>query len=340
MQKIKTIALMFSLLFGIIATAPAFATTTLRVATWLPPTHPQNTKVWPTWAKWVEKATEGRVKVKLEYGMGSPKTMFSLVEDNVADVSFGVNGYLPGRFLLPALAEIPGESPDAELSSVALWKVYKEYFEQAHEFDGLKVLGMFVHGPGQLHSNFPVNSLDDLKNRKIRVGGGVVNELAKRLDVTPVGAPATKVYEMMQQGVAEGVFLPLEEQKYMRLNEVTKYVTLFPKGMYTTAFSIFMNPDVFDSLSEQDQKAIMSVSGAKLSQLAGQVWGASDVEGYRAAQAAGLTITKLTADDPRVIQFNKAIKGMDEQWIESVASRKVDARGALKRFRELVSTAQ
>ena len=51
----------------------AVADTTLRVASWLPPTHPQNAVVWPTWAKWVEDATEGRVKVAIEYGMGDPK---------------------------------------------------------------------------------------------------------------------------------------------------------------------------------------------------------------------------------------------------------------------------
>lgn len=177
--------LLLPLLLSVVLSAPVSAATVLRVATWLPPSNPQNAVVWPTWAKWIEEATEGRVKVKLEYGLGHPKTMFSLVEDNIADVSFGVNGYMPGRFLLPTLAELPGEISDAERASVALWRVYKAYFEAAHEFEGLKVLGMFVHGPGQLHTRFPVNSLEDLKDRKMRVGGGVVNALAERLEVTP-----------------------------------------------------------------------------------------------------------------------------------------------------------
>ncbi|WP_432695025.1 TRAP transporter substrate-binding protein [Marinobacterium sp. YM272] len=337
MKKIKIASTLACTLAGTLLCTSALAATTLRVTTWLPPTNPQNEVVWPTWSKWVEEATEGRVKVELEYGSGHPKTLFNLVEDGVTDVSFSVNAYLPGRFKLPGVAEIPGESGDAERGSVALWKVYKEYFEPADEYAGLQVLGMFVHGPGQLQTQFDVNSLDDLKNRKIRIGGGVVTDLAERLQVTPVAAPATKVYEMMQQGIVEGVFLPVQEQKFLRLSEVTNQITLFPKGMYTTAFTIFMNPDVFDSLSEEDQKAIMSVSGEKLSRLAGKAWGEADQAGYQVAVDAGKKIVTLKEGDPMLTEFNEVIKGIDETWIESVADMDVDARAALQRFRELVA---
>ena len=49
-----------------------------------PPGHVQNSVVLPTWASWVEEATEGRVKVKLEYNLGDQSTYFSMVEDGVA----------------------------------------------------------------------------------------------------------------------------------------------------------------------------------------------------------------------------------------------------------------
>lgn len=325
MNIIRTIVCICAFLFSTVA----YSQTTLRVATWLPPTSSQNDVVWPTWAKWVEEATEGRIKLELEYGSGHPKSMFSLVEDGVADISFSVNGYLPGRFKLPAVAEIPGETADPEALSVALWRVYKQHFEAAHEFDGLKVLGMFVHGPGQLFTTFEVNDLSDLHNKKIRTGGGVVNDLATRLGVVPVFAPVTKVYEMMQQGVIDGVFLPAQELKYSRLNEVVTDVTLFPSGMYTTAFTIFMNPDVFDDLSEEDRNAIMSVSGEKLSALAGRSWGNSDSKGLEAAREMNVRIKELSTDSPLTQQFAERVKGMHEAWIEGVSDRPIDARAAL-----------
>ncbi|MGB1092070.1 MAG: C4-dicarboxylate ABC transporter substrate-binding protein, partial [Oceanobacter sp.] len=148
---------------------PVLSETILRVGTWLPPTNAQNAVVWPTWAKWVEEATEGRVKIKMEQGLGHPKTMFQLVEDSVIDASFSFAGYVPGRFKLPQVVELPGLGADAEAASVALWRVYEKHLKQAEEFEGLEVIGMFTHGPGQIHTKGPINSFKDLEGKKIRV---------------------------------------------------------------------------------------------------------------------------------------------------------------------------
>lgn len=189
-----------------------------------------------------------------------------------------------------------------------------------------------------MHTRFPVNDLSDLKDKKMRLGGGMVNTLAKRMGVSPVGAPAPKSYEMMQQGVVDGTFLPAQEQKFLHLADVSTDLTLFPKGLYTTAFTIFMNPDVFNSLSKEDQRAIMSVSGEKLAKLAGSAWGASDKLGVAEAKAKGVHVVELAPDDKRVKEFNQLRQGIDEDWIKSVSDRNVDARAALADFRKIVAT--
>jgi TRAP-type C4-dicarboxylate transport system substrate-binding protein len=199
------------------------------------------------------------------------------------------------------------------------------------------VLGVFVHGPGQLHTKFPVKSLSDMKGKKMRIGGGLVNVLAERMEVTPVGAPAPKSYEMMQQGVVDGTFLPAQEQKFFRLTEVSSDLTLFPKGLYTTAFTMMMNPDVFESLSKKDQDAIMSVSGEKLSRLAGASWGAADAAGIKAAKEAGINVVNVGVNDSLNKELLEMSKGIDQKWIDSVADRKVDAKAALATFRKYVA---
>lgn len=310
--------------------------TTLNVATWLPPTSAQNSVVWPTWKKWVEEATEGRVKVVIENYTGDPRSIFDAVEDGVFDVGFSVNSYLPGRFKLASVAEIPGEISDAEVGSVALWKTYEKHFTVDQEFMGLHLLGMFVHGPGQLYSNFNVNSLQDLKGKKMRLGGGLVNTLAARLEVTPISAPAPRSYELLQQGVVDGTFLPADQIKTLRLSEVIENLILFPKGLYTTAFSIVMNEDTFADLSQKDRDAIMSVSGEKLSRLAGNAWGNADIEGIEIAKSSGVNVIYLADDHSLVKEMQDISKGIDQFWIDSVADRKVDAKAALAFFRENV----
>jgi TRAP-type C4-dicarboxylate transport system substrate-binding protein len=327
-------ALAIGLFMGVAGQATA-ADTTLRVASWLPPTHPQNAVVWPTWSKWVEEATEGRVKVAIEYGMGHPKTMFEMVEDGVADASFSYHGYVPGRFKLTQVVEQPLLGVNAEAASVAHWKIHQKYFTQANEHEGLEVIGLFTHGPGQIHLADPVTSLADLKGKKIRLGGGIQGEIGHRMGVTAVGAPAPKVYEMMQQGVIDGVFIPMGEQKSLRLKEVAKNVIALPGGMYLGSFSIFMNPDFLADLDPKDRAAILAVSGEKLSAMAGKAWDAGDAAGLAAAQEADVNITMVKDGDALSAEFATLTKGMDENFYAAAADRKVDGKAALKELREV-----
>lgn len=320
---------------GASISATALADTTLRVASWLPPTHPQNAVVWPTWAKWVEDATEGRVKVEIEYGLGHPKTMFELVEDGVVDASWSYHGYVPGRFKLTQAVEQPLLGASAEAASVAHWRVHQKYFAKANEHDGLELLGLFTHGPGQIHTAAPISSLADLNGKKIRLGGGIQGEIGARMGVTAVGAPAPKVYEMMQQGVIDGVFIPMGEQKSLRLHEVARNVVALPGGMYLGSFGIFMNPDFLAGLDPKDREAILSVSGEKLSAMAGHAWDEADVEGLKAAQENGVNVVMVKEGDPMAEEFKALTKGMDEAFYESVTDRGVDAKAALAELRQI-----
>ncbi len=320
---------------GLSLSAGAMADTTMRIASWLPPTHPQNAVVWPTWGKWIEEATQGRVKIKIEYGMGHPKTMFELVEDGVVDASFSYHGYAPGRFKLTQAVEQPLLGASAEAASVAHWRINEKYFAKAQEHEGLVLAALFTHGPGQIHMADPISSLADLKGKKIRIGGGVQGELGKRLGVTAVGAPAPKVYEMMQQGVIDGVFIPMGEQKTLRLKEVARNVVALPGGMYLGSFSMFMNPEFLDGLSAKDREAVLSVSGEKLSALAGRAWDAGDDEGYKAAKEAGVNLNIVNTSDAIAKEFRDLTSGMDDAWVEHVADRDVDAKAALEELRSI-----
>ncbi|UTW04878.1 TRAP transporter substrate-binding protein [Amphritea atlantica] len=335
MTKMTFLKSAAAIALGTSLSATALADTTLRVASWLPPTHPQNAVVWPTWSKWVEEATEGRVKVEIEYGLGHPKTMFELVEDGVVDASWSYHGYVPGRFKLTQAVEQPLLGASAEAASVAHWKVHQKYFAKANEHDGLELIGLFTHGPGQIHTAGPISSLADLKGKKIRLGGGIQGEIGERMEVTAVGAPAPKVYEMMQQGVIDGVFIPMGEQKSLRLHEVARNVVALPGGMYLGSFAIFMNPDFLADLDAKDREAILSVSGEKLSAMAGNAWDAADVEGLKAAQENGVNVAIVKQGDPMAEEFKGLTKGMDEAFYEAVADRGVDAKAALAELRQI-----
>lgn len=332
MRKLKTAAILMATL-GAIYSSAASSQTVMRFASWMPPTHPVNEVVLPTWKKWIEEATDNRVTLAVEYNLGHPKTMFNLVEDGVADASWGYHGYVPGRFRLTQIVEQPLLGVSAEAASVAHWRVHNKYFKGAPEFTGLELVALVTHGPGQIHGTFPVNSLSDLENKKIRIGGGVQAVIGKRAGLVPVAGPAPKVYEMLQQGVIDGVFLPVCDVKNLRLDEVITHTTQLPGGMYLGSFSFFINPEFLDGLDPKDRDAILSVSGEQLSALGGRAQDESDVAGLAAAKAAGVNINMVAATDPLAQEYAQLADGIDTAWIESVADLKVDAAEALAELR-------
>jgi TRAP-type C4-dicarboxylate transport system substrate-binding protein len=331
-MKIKTLITAATLCF---CASPLLAETQMHVASWLPPTHPQNSVVLPTWGKWIEEATEGRVSLKIDYDLGHPKDIFTLVEDGVADAGWSFHGYVPGRFRLTQIVEQPLLGANAEAASVAYWRIYEKYLAKADEHAGLDVVGLFTHTPGQIQTTAPVNSLADLEGKKIRLGGGIQNVLGEKMHVTPVNAPASKVYEMMQQGVIDGAFLPVCEQKILRLSEVATHLTLLPGGLYMGSFGIFINPDFMADLSEADQAAIRSVSGEKLSQMAGQAWDQCDIDALAESRAAGVKVVDVTEKSPVAVEFGQLVGGLDESWIEDVSDLDVDAQTALQELRDV-----
>lgn len=307
----------------------------LKVATWLSPMQTMNADVLPTWGKWIEEATDGRVTIKLEYDLAHPKSLVELVEDGAVDAAWTFHGYMPGRFRLPQIAELPTNQATPEAASVAHWRINEKYFKDSFEYEGVELAGVFVHGPGQVHMREPIESIKDLKGKKMRVGGGISTEVGKLLEVSGVSAPATKAYEMLSQGVADGLFMQMDMMKAARFKDVAPYSYKIPTGLYLGSFGIFISPQFMEKLSEQDRQAIRSVSGEKLSALAGRYWSKADDIGEADILASGSNVANFSQQD--IEYFSKLTAELDEKWIKSVKSRNVDAKAALIEFRQVAN---
>lgn len=330
LSKLST-ALVFAT--GVMASGQALAEKTLRVGSWLPPKHTMNADVLPAWGKQIEEATEGRVKIKIEYPGGHPKALLDQVQDGVFDAAWTFHGYFPGRFKLTKIVELPDLGADAEAASVAHWRINEKYLAQAGEHKGVELAALFTHGPGQIHLREPINDLSDMKGKKIRIGGGVQTEIANRMGIEGVAAPGSKVYEILSQGVADGVFMPMGEKRTLRLKEVAPFSLKFPNGMYLGSFGVFLNEDFMASLDEKDREAIRSVSGEKLSGMAGRFWGEDAKIGEQDARDSGNNI--MDASDAIIAHFNELTSDMEAEWLEAVKDRGIDAGAALKELREV-----
>jgi TRAP-type C4-dicarboxylate transport system substrate-binding protein len=315
-----------------LSASEASAQTTIKIDTWLSTANIMNTTVLPWWGKAVEEATQGRVKVTISYPPNAnPSTFFDRITDGISDVMWSFHGYNPGRFVATQIVELPGLDADAYQATVAYERIHERFLAKADEHKGIKLLAVFSHGPGMLHTRTAITRVDQLKGLKVRNGGGVGAEISNLLGFVQVPAPASKVYEIVSQGVADGSLMPIESKEGFKLKEVAPYTLVYPGGFYYGSFWVGMNRDKFAKLSKADQAAIDKVSGQALAEVLGRGWKQVDDEGLAAAKAVGNTITVASPELAAAIK--EKLAGIEKDWIERASKKGIDARAALDALR-------
>jgi TRAP-type C4-dicarboxylate transport system substrate-binding protein len=318
---------------------PASAQVTLNVNAWVPPTHLLVADVTMPFCADVQQATQGRVKCNLlPKAVVSPPQTFDAVRDGLADLSFSVHGYTPGRFALTDVVEFPFMGDTAEALSVAYQRIHERMLAKHDEHKGVHVLAVFTHGPGQIYNTKrPINSLKDLEGLKIRVGGGVVNDVAKALGTVPMLKPAPESYELLSQGVADGLFFPKESAISFKLIPLIKHVTFVPHGLYNVSFAMLMNQAKWNQISEADRAAINKLAGEALARRAGKAWDATDAKSEKAMRDAGIPI--VIASPQFIAEIKAQTEGLEKAWIDKVKAKGVDGAAVLAALRSEIAAA-
>jgi len=304
----------------------SYAETTLRMASWLPPQHPWVLDIMVPWIEKVKVATEGRVRIELlSAPIGPPPAHFNFAVKGIADITYGVHNYTTGRFSSTQIAELPFLSNSSEVLSVAWQRIYERELLHLDEHKGTHLLGVFTHGPGQLWFNKKYESLDNIKGLKVRIGGGIAQSSSKALGLVPLQAPVTKAYELLSGGVADGIQLPSESISFFKLDRIIKQGFIFDGGLYNVSMFLVMNKKKWNKLSQNDQKAINSVSGEALAKMAGKAWDKADDKGIDASLKNGIILKKLSEDDKIIV--TQLLTPIIENTLEKISKQKnIDAK--------------
>ncbi|NYT66706.1 TRAP transporter substrate-binding protein [Alcaligenaceae bacterium] len=308
----------------------------LTFSAWIPQTHTLVSDFMVPWAQEVETATEGRVKINfLTKPVTNPVGHLDAVRNGVVDLAFISYSYYPGRFELMKFAMLPFSGNTAESTSVAAWRIYDQYLQGANEHRGIKLLGLYGHGPGGVYTTKkPIEAITDFNGLKLRIGGGMQADVAKALNVNAVVKPAPESYELLSTGVVDGVLFPLESVASFRLDTVVKHATMFPGGLYADLHGIIMNPDVFDRLPEQDRDIITKLSGEHIARLGGQTWGNADAAALKTLKDENVQFHE--ANNTLVADVKERTASFEQAWLKAAKAKGIDGPAVLAEFRSLL----
>jgi TRAP-type transport system periplasmic protein len=112
---------------------------------------------------------------------------------------------------------------------------------------------------------------------------------------------------------------------------VLAQATLFPGGMYSSAFGFFMNEDKWNKLPKQDQAIIEKLSYEHVARTCGNSWDTADQRGLDALKKSGVKI--VAADKALQAEVQKRSAPLIDDWIKKASAKGVDAKAILEEFR-------
>lgn len=194
------------------------------------------------------RATGGRVKVTISDSLVPGGQIVSAVRDGRVDMSAALHTYLAAeepRFSIFNLPGLIGGMPDYKKVGEGFWfadthKIWKDRYKSV-------VLAEGAWCSQRLFSKTPIRTIEDFKNKRLRVHNPQTAELMNALGAKPVPLALPEVMPSLERGVIDGVFTSAcygDGQEYWR---VAKYVQDWALGPIT-GWAVIINADVWEKL--------------------------------------------------------------------------------------------
>ena len=243
---------------------------------------------------------------------GFPNSVLGGSQDLVEGVQEGIVDIItegPAQFAawIPKAAQV--EAPylwkDVDHMLKALNGEYKDKLNELFDTIDVKILGTFYYGTRQLTVNKEVHTLDDLKGMKIRVPqADLYVKMIESWNAAATPMALNELYLALQTGTVDGQENPLttyEAQKFYETN--AKYIIL--TNHIICPNMIFMNGDVWNSLSEHDQEVVSTA-----------IANAIEWQGQQQLEAEAKLADELTAKGCTVITPDETIKEATVPYIQ------------------------
>lgn len=333
-KKLTTSAFALALLA---MTQTAVAETTIVYNIFTPPTH----FMWPVmkdWAAQVEEKSEGRMKVEFTAkSVAPPPKIIDAVRKGAADAGFMANifaqKFAPGT----GVSMVPWvHRGDSAATGVALWQVYQKHFMDKDKWKGVELLGLFHFAGATVCSvdGKPLDSIADIKEKKVWALPGTIAALMKEVGIAVVSGPATKIQEMVSRNVVDAYMgITYDAIDKFGAGPYTKYCIEFDTAPTTTNFSHFISKKVWDTLGAEDQQILRDLSGEHLARMVGKAINAATDKSKKKLEEGGMEVRAASAE--LVSGMEETSEAVIAKWMKSVEEYGVDSMAAIEEVRAL-----
>ncbi|WP_181175153.1 TRAP transporter substrate-binding protein DctP [Mesorhizobium sp. B2-6-1] len=250
----------------------------------------QFTEKWQWFAEEMKAKTNGAVTVQVssfpELGL-TGQELIRMLNSSLVDVAEVVTGYVSGDAPLIEGVQLPGAFKDYAQSRAAYDAWLPSVVMQNQAVFGGKPIGSFAFSSQYLWSKFPVESLDDLKGKKIRVFSVSQADYFGALGAEAVFIPLSEVYSALERGVVDAVVTGPESGAGLKLWEVVKHVVDLRLG--AGAGFIVVSPTTLTTMPAEGQGALDELT-PRINELGWSLGEKDTKAGLDLAVANGMTL--------------------------------------------------
>jgi TRAP-type C4-dicarboxylate transport system substrate-binding protein len=299
----------------------------LRASTAVQTSHWLVKEAMVQWAEDVKRESKGQLTINiLPTPLGSPASQFEMARDGVVDLVYANPGLTPGRFVLLEVGGLPGIATTGHALSVGLQRLIEKTPAMQKEFEGVKLLGVYVQSPYQIYttSSSAIDSPQGFEGKKIRTAGGVLGDAVAAIGGVPINQAFSKTYELMANSVTDGTVSSLDSVISLKLTRLLKHVTLIPGGVGAAPVVFVMNAARFDKLSQENKDALMRASGANMARIFGKLFDEKSDAAVAAMKKDGVDVR--VADSAFAAAMQKKLDAVSDIWLKHVKDkRNIDA---------------
>lgn len=238
------------------------AATKFNVSMWLPPAHPLTKYGYIEWVEQVKKQSNGELQPQLFAGTAllAPEDHLSGVRDGMAQVAWHAGGYTP--------SDLPEDNVLFQLSFI-----YTDYWVGAFTVTEMNMTdpqlleqwrrnnivygGGFSTPPYRLICTSKITTLDDIKGKKLRSGGGALPDWAESVGAVPVSVASSETFTGLEKGQLDCATNALDDLRSRSYWDVAKHVTLVELGVYWSGYEYGINRDFWNDLEVRERKVLL-----------------------------------------------------------------------------------
>ena len=206
----------------------------------------------------IDEKTDGKLTATIQsmtqLGIKGPEA-FDMARLGTANMVMSSLAYSSGSTVENSAVDLPGITPDLETMREVV-DAYAPVLDEIYEERlGLKLLGMWPLAAQVFWMNVPIEGIEDLEGKRIRVSGVSTANLVEQLGGIPTTLPFAEVVPALQRGVIDGAITGTAAGNIAQWTDVTTH--LFPLVVGWGMEAQVANLDWWNSLDPKVQDLIM-----------------------------------------------------------------------------------